>query len=300
MQQGQPSPNQPAAPVALRAPVSRVAVRRPSPNPLYVDPLMRADECFMRLSGFLRRLAASIGKRVLWRRHLAEARGQLAALRAEAGSLEEMLAVPVQFRGRGYYASLELRQNQAELIALAGFLRGRELKRVCEIGTFRGGSLFIWCQLASRDAHVISVDLAGSLFSGGHRRRSLPFFHSFRQPRQRLDFVRGDSHAPAVRAQVAALLGDQRLDLLFIDGDHTYEGVKKDFEDYGPLVRPGGLIAFHDIVRNDAKPEIKVWQLWQEIKQQRESVEFVDPDSRAPRMGIGVVFAGGAGEFQHR
>lgn len=248
----------------------------------------------MRLGGFLRRLAASMGKRVLWRRHLAEARDQLAALRAEAGSLEEMLAVPVQFRGRGYYASLELRQNQPELIALADLLRGRELKRVCEIGTFRGGSLFIWCQLASPDAHVISVDLAGTLFSGGHRRRSLPFFRSFRQPKQRLDFVRGDSHAPAVRAQVAALLGDQRLDFLFIDGDHTYEGVKKDFEDYGPLVRPGGLIAFHDIVRNDDKPEIEVWKLWQEIEQQRESVEFVDPDSRAPRMGIGVVFAGGA------
>jgi hypothetical protein len=34
---------------------------------------------------------------------------------------------------------------------------------------------------------------------------------------------------------------------LFIDGDHTYEGVRRDFEMYSPLVRKGGIIAFHDI-----------------------------------------------------
>jgi hypothetical protein len=34
--------------------------------------------------------------------------------------------------------------------------------------------------------------------------------------------------------------------LLFIDGDHRYEGVRRDFEMYSPLVGAGGLIAFHD------------------------------------------------------
>jgi hypothetical protein len=41
------------------------------------------------------------------------------------------------------------------------------------------------------------------------------------------------------------------VDFLFIDGDHSYEGVKKDFEMYSPLVKSGGLIAFHDIVDTD-------------------------------------------------
>jgi len=40
----------------------------------------------------------------------------------------------------------------------------------------------------------------------------------------------------------------KRGDFLFIDGDHTYEGVEGDFEMYSPLVRRGGIIAFHDIV----------------------------------------------------
>lgn len=37
-----------------------------------------------------------------------------------------------------------------------------------------------------------------------------------------------------------------RVDLLFIDGDHSYEGCKSDIDHYGPLVRPGGIISGHD------------------------------------------------------
>jgi len=36
------------------------------------------------------------------------------------------------------------------------------------------------------------------------------------------------------------------IDLLYIDGDHSYAGVKFDFEQFGALVRPGGLILLHD------------------------------------------------------
>ncbi len=36
------------------------------------------------------------------------------------------------------------------------------------------------------------------------------------------------------------------IDLLFIDGDHTYQGVVQDIEDWTPRVKPGGIVAFHD------------------------------------------------------
>ena len=48
--------------------------------------------------------------------------------------------------------------------------------------------------------------------------------------------------------KIKAILKDNKVDFLFIDGDHSHEGVKKDFEMYSPLVRKGGIIAFHDIV----------------------------------------------------
>lgn len=49
--------------------------------------------------------------------------------------------------------------------------------------------------------------------------------------------------------QVAALKTEipAALDILFIDGDHTYEGAKADLENYGPLVRSGGRIILHDV-----------------------------------------------------
>jgi predicted O-methyltransferase YrrM len=39
-----------------------------------------------------------------------------------------------------------------------------------------------------------------------------------------------------------------KLDVLFIDGDHSYEGVKHDLDNYGHLVAPGGRIILHDVL----------------------------------------------------
>ena len=42
----------------------------------------------------------------------------------------------------------------------------------------------------------------------------------------------GDSHDEFILQDVADLLYEEKVDILFIDGDHTYEGVKQDYEDY--------------------------------------------------------------------
>jgi len=52
-------------------------------------------------------------------------------------------------------------------------------------------------------------------------------------------FLRGDS-------QDGSTLFPEPLDVLYIDGDHTYEGVKRDYEVHRPRVKPGGVIFFHD------------------------------------------------------
>ena len=41
---------------------------------------------------------------------------------------------------------------------------------------------------------------------------------------------------------------DESIDLLFLDGDHSYEAVLQDFEDWAPKIKPGGLLAMHDVV----------------------------------------------------
>jgi predicted O-methyltransferase YrrM len=72
--------------------------------------------------------------------------------------------------------------------------------------------------------------------------------HYFSRPDQAIHFINGASHTPQTLHQVQKILEGKPLDLLFIDGDHTYQGVKQDFLSYRHLVREGGIIVFHDVV----------------------------------------------------
>lgn len=57
----------------------------------------------------------------------------------------------------------------------------------------------------------------------------------------------------------------RKIDVLFIDGDHTYEGVKKDWEAWSPFVKKGGIVFFHDC--DDTSPGVR--QLWDEIDKEK-------------------------------
>jgi predicted O-methyltransferase YrrM len=52
----------------------------------------------------------------------------------------------------------------------------------------------------------------------------------------------------------AASTWTRPIDLLFIDGDHTYEGVKRDWDLFIPHVSPFGVVVFHDTI-GDLKPD---------------------------------------------
>lgn len=89
-----------------------------------------------------------------------------------------------------------------------------------------------------------------------------------------------DSHDPQTQAEVSQYAP---FDLCFIDGDHSYEGVKLDWKMYGRMAR---IVAFHDILRErDYGP----WKLWSELKQNYPHVELTH--SRGNRnLGIGVLW----------
>jgi len=81
----------------------------------------------------------------------------------------------------------------------------------------------------------------------------------------------------------AILNWSHKVSLLFIDGDHEYNSVKKDFEDWYPFVNFGGYILIHDSQRPDNIPEkdfVNGWpgptQLVKELRGKKENLEFLE------------------------
>jgi predicted O-methyltransferase YrrM len=196
--------------------------------------------------------------------------------------------------------SLRATQIESEFKELLRLATGA--RRVLEIGTSNGGSLFVLCRAAADDARLVTVDMPGGGFSygyGGNRLRAIGWFlRGAARNRQVVRMIQGDSHSPGtIRRAERALKGG--ADLVFIDGDHSYEGVKADYESYARFARPGGLIAFHDIVPGRAEDVGGVPVFWAEVKQGREHLEFVESWDQGG-WGIGVLTATAGSEWLQR
>jgi predicted O-methyltransferase YrrM len=177
-------------------------------------------------------------------------------------------------------------QIREEILALLEFLGDETPRRIIEIGTAQGGTLFLLTRVAAIDAVLVSVDIPGGSFGGGYRRTNGRLYKSFARAAQTIHLIRSDSHTEETKVAVAEALGGL-ADFLFIDGDHTYEGVRNDFTLYEPLVRDGGTIALHDIVEGPPHVVGGVPRFWKEIRHDYETREFVrDPMQGGFGMGI--------------
>ncbi|MGA9752029.1 MAG: class I SAM-dependent methyltransferase [Acidobacteriota bacterium] len=179
-------------------------------------------------------------------------------------------------------------QVRSELDQLLTMLRGERPRTILEIGTAQGGTLLFWAWAAPKDAEIITVDLHHGPFGGGHRRSQGWLYRRFATGRQRIHLVRGDSHATRTWEKVKKLLRGRQADFLFIDGDHSLEGVETDYRLYGPLVRPGGIIAFHDIVPAPYELVGGVPSFWAQMKPSMGGEEIVE-DWNQGGYGIGWI-----------
>jgi predicted O-methyltransferase YrrM len=188
--------------------------------------------------------------------------------------------------GNRFFSAIQV---PSELAALGEILAERRPERALEIGTAWGGTLFFLTRLASARATIVSVDLPGGMFGVGYSARRGWFYQRFARRNQRLHLLQGDSHSEGMLERVKAMLAGQPIDYLFIDGDHTYEGVKKDFELYAPLVRRGGIIAFHDIAEHPPATGCEVSRLWNQVKSKNHYAELLENPAQG-WAGIGVLY----------
>lgn len=200
-------------------------------------------------------------------------------------SLEEL----IHFSFNGVAGLIRPMQIQEEILELLKILEKNNPKIILEIGTANGGTLFLFSRIASDDATIISVDLPQGKFGGGYPKWKIPLYEAFAQSNQKLHLIRADSHKQETLEEVEKFLNGRKIDFLFIDGDHAYEGVKKDFEMYHKLVIEGGIIAFHDIVPGPAESVGGVPKFWGEAKGNAPYKEIVHNWNQGG-YGIGVLF----------
>lgn len=178
-------------------------------------------------------------------------------------------------------------QVKSEIKTLLTYLSENKPGSMLEIGTAKGGTLFMFSQIASNDALIISLDLPKGEFGGGYPFYKIPLFKSFAKESQKIELVRANSHDKEVFEKIKKMLSGKKVDFLFIDGDHTYEGVKKDFEMYSRLVKEDGIVALHDIPYHP-QTNCEVNKFWQELKVSYKHEEIVE-DWGKKQAGIGLI-----------
>lgn len=177
-------------------------------------------------------------------------------------------------------------QRREELLELLEQVRRLEPRRVCEIGTAAGGTLYFLTRVAAPSALLVSIDIATpphTRFARGKLARA----------DQRIVSLEGDSQSLEMVERLRRELDGEPIDFLFIDGDHSYDGVKRDFELYSPLVRPGGLIALHDINPDAGDPSGpisgEVPRFWAELRGSGRDTEEIVHAPAGEGLGIGLV-----------
>lgn len=185
-------------------------------------------------------------------------------------------------------------QVTRELASFIGNVAAKSPKRVLEIGTARGGTLLLLCRFAADDATIVSVDLPFGRNGGGYPSWKQGFYRRFAKAGQSLHLVRGNSHSPDTLMQVQSIFRGEPIDVIFIDADHSYEGVKADFFSYGALAASDGMIALHDVLPNLNDPSIDVNRFWHELESdQRLRTKLIAASLDQGHSGIGVVYLQG-------
>ena len=118
-----------------------------------------------------------------------------------------------------------------------------------EIGCYAGATASL--MISKEEINVVSIDL-GSPILEEIARENVSKFNKRANP---FWYIKGNSREKSTRLILKSIT--KTIDILFIDGDHSFDGVIFDFLNYSPLVAIGGFIVFDDYNDDTYSPEVK-------------------------------------------
>lgn len=172
-------------------------------------------------------------------------------------------------------ADRAVEQDEREFAELLNVIGVAWPKVILELGVFEGGTL---ARFAERypDAKVIGVDPV-------LQPKARELWREF----PNVALVEGHSQDARVRGRVLDLAGGA-LDVVHIDGDHSYYAALEDWTFARYSTRRPALVAFHDVNRHDDPGPCEVWRLWAELEADEGlSTRTIGSDTKN---GIGVVW----------
>jgi lipopolysaccharide biosynthesis protein len=163
---------------------------------------------------------------------------------------------------------------------LVSALRPRTL---VEMGTHRGNSFLAFCQAIEAERCGTRAYAVDTWEGDVHMAREEGLFEelsAYHDPR----YGHFSSLVRATFDEARELFRDHSVDVLHIDGTHTYEAVGHDFATWESALSDRAVVLFHDT--NVRRPHYGVWKLWEELAGTRPHFEFFHS------FGLGVLGVG--------
>jgi len=179
-----------------------------------------------------------------------------------------------------------IQQVKEEFTFLSYFLHSFKPNNILEIGC-KGGTFYMFNKLST--GKKVGVDIEESYHFNIH-------LYMYNED---FTFIKADSHLEETYQRVKNVCGS--YDFIFIDGDHTYEGVQRDFELYKNLLSPRGYIGFHDIDSNHVFKQaanIQVDAFWRDLNYGSKTEIICQRSTADYKMGVEREHYGGIGLWQ--
>lgn len=141
-----------------------------------------------------------------------------------------------------------------------------------ELGTHKGDSYFAFCQavdVLKLGTACYAVDTwKGDEHAGLYEEKVLAELKAYHESHYK-------AFSTLIRCSFDVALShfaDKSIDLLHIDGLHSYDAVKHDYDNWLPKMSEQGIVLLHDISVRER--DFGVWRLWEELSSKYETVEF--------------------------